>query len=114
MRKYGRNIGALLLLLLFAWHWSNITLFPHAHVIDGYVYVHSHPFSGSAHNPTHSHSSQQLQLISYLSLLQMTVATLVALVLGLAGRTFVFRAPHLTLRQGTPIRIHGLRAPPLC
>lgn len=71
MRKYKRNIGAVLLLVLFAWYWSSVTLFPHAHNIDGHIYVHSHPFSGTSNNPGHSHTPQQFQLIAHLSLLVM-------------------------------------------
>ena len=59
MRKRLKNIGALLLLVLFAGYWSCVTLFPHVHRIDGLLYVHSHPYSGPAGNPTHSHSAQQ-------------------------------------------------------
>lgn len=59
MRKRLKNIGALLLLVLFAGYWSCVTLFPHVHHIDGLLYVHSHPYSGPADNPTHSHSAQQ-------------------------------------------------------
>ena len=52
MRKRLKNIGALLLLVLFAGYWSCVTLFPHVHHIDGLLYVHSHPYSGPADNPT--------------------------------------------------------------
>lgn len=88
MRKYKRNIGAVLLLVLFAWYWSSVTLFPHAHNIDGHIYVHSHPFSGTSNNPGHSHTPQQFQLIAHLSLLVMMVATLVAFALRLLGVSF--------------------------
>ena len=66
-----------MLLVLFAWYWSSVTLFPHAHNIDGHIYVHSHPFSGTSNNPGHSHTPQQFQLIAHLSLLVMMVATLI-------------------------------------
>lgn len=114
MRKYGRNTGALLLLLLFAWYWSSVMLFPHAHTINGHVYVHSHPFSGSSNNPGHSHTPQQFQLITHLSLLVMTAAALVAFALRLPGGTFTFKTQKPAARQDAPIRIYGLRAPPVC
>lgn len=114
MRKYNRNIGAALLLVLFAWYWSSVTLFPHTHNVDGYTYVHSHPFSGSSNNPGHSHTPQQFQLIAHLSLLVMTAATLVAFVLRLLGVSFIFKPQHPSARQDAPIRIYGLRAPPAC
>lgn len=96
MRKRLKNIGALLLLVLFAGYWSCVTLFPHVHRIDGLLYVHSHPYSGPAGNPTHSHSAQQFQLIAHLSLLVMALATLAALVRRPEGRTFLSArsAPH--------------------
>lgn len=114
MRKYNRNIGAALLLVLFAWYWSSVTLFPHTHNVDGYTYVHSHPFSGSSNNPGHSHTPQQFQLIAHLSLLVMTAAMLVAFVLRLLGVSFIFKPQHPSARQDAPIRIYGLRAPPAC
>ena len=51
MRKRLKNIGALLLLVLFAGYWSCVTLFPHVHRIDGLLYVHSHPLFGSGRQP---------------------------------------------------------------
>ena len=104
MRNTGRNITASLLLLLFVGYWSSVTLFPHVHRIDGHVFVHSHPFSGSSGNPGHNHTPQQFQLIAHLSLLIATAATFVALVFGV-------RKP--VARRGMPVRVYGLRAPPL-
>ena len=94
-----------MLLVLFAWYWSSVTLFPHAHNIDGHIYVHSHPFSGT---------SKQFQLIAHLSLLVMMVATLVAFALRLLGVSFIFKTQKPAVRQDAPIRIYGLRAPPVC
>lgn len=62
MRGYGRNIGAALLLTLFAGYWSCITLFPHAHDVNGHVIVHSHPFSGASNGAAQTHTPQQFQL----------------------------------------------------
>lgn len=101
MRKRLKNIGALLLLVLFAGYWSCVTLFPHVHRIDGLLYVHSHPYSGPAGNPTHSHSAQQFQLIAHLSLLVMALATLAALVRRPEGRTFLF-GPLRPARRSAP------------
>ena len=93
---------------------SSVTLFPHAHNIDGHIYVHSHPFSGTSNNPGHSHTPQQFQLIAHLSLLVMMVATLVAFALRLLGVSFIFKTQKPAVRQDAPIRIYGLRAPPVC
>ena len=113
MRNTGRNITASLLLLLFVGYWSSVTLFPHVHRIDGHVFVHSHPFSGSSGNPGHNHTPQQFQLIAHLSLLIATAATFVALVFGQAGAAFVFGVRKPVARRGMPVRVYGLRAPPL-
>ena len=86
----------------------------HAHNIDGHIYVHSHPFSGTSNNPGHSHTPQQFQLIAHLSLLVMMVATLVAFALRLLGVSFIFKTQKPAVRQDAPIRIYGLRAPPVC
>ena len=113
MRNTGRNITASLLLLLLVGYWSSVTLFPHVHRIDGHVFVHSHPFSGSSGNPGHNHTPQQFQLIAHLSLLIATAATFVALVFGQAGAAFVFGVRKPVARRGMPVRVYGLRAPPL-
>lgn len=112
MRKRLKNIGALLLLVLFAGYWSCVTLFPHVHRIDGLLYVHSHPYSGPADNPTHSHSAQQFQLIAHLSLLVMALATLAALVRCPEGRTFLFGPLRPARRSFASMRSCPLRAPP--
>lgn len=112
MRKRLKNIGALLLLVLFAGYWSCVTLFPHVHRIDGLLYVHSHPYSGPAGNPTHSHSAQQFQLIAHLSLLVMALATLATLVRRPEGRTFLFGPLRPARRSFAPMRSCPLRAPP--
>lgn len=99
-----------MLLVLFAWYWSSVTLFPHAHNIDGHIYVHSHPFSGTSNNPGHSHTPQQFQLIAHLSLLVMMVATLVAFALRLLGVSFIFKTQNRpsgrTLRSGFTGCVH--------
>jgi hypothetical protein len=56
-------IGSLLL-SLFLWYWSSVTLFSHEHFVDGERVMHSHPFAGSSHN----HTSSQMQVISFLAM----------------------------------------------
>jgi hypothetical protein len=94
--------------------WCCVTLFPHVHRIDGCVYVHSHPYSGTSGNPAHSHTAQQFQLIAHLSLLVLAVGALVAFVRALIGRIFRFRLRRPAVRQGAPMRSFALRAPPVC
>lgn len=51
------------LLALFLSYQAGITFFTHTHDIDGYVFAHSHPYSGASHN----HSSSQLFSLAHIS-----------------------------------------------
>ena len=110
MHKIGRNITALALLLLFVGYWSSITLFPHAHHINGRVYVHSHPFADA--HPNHTHSQQEFQFIKHLSYLVMTAATVVFFRKQLLELFYTILVPKVFRRQDSPIHVYGLRAPP--
>lgn len=112
MRNRVKHILALLFLLLFVGYWGAVTLFPHAHDIDGQVYVHSHPFGGTSAGAVHT--PQQFQAIAHLSLLLMTAAFLVAFVAHLLGFTFVFCVRRPEARQDVSVRHCRLRAPPVC
>ncbi len=68
MRRTKQGLVSLLL-ILFTGYYCGITLFPHVHDIDGRRIVHSHPYSGTASQPGHQHTTQQLQLLQLLSLL---------------------------------------------
>ncbi|MBB4045444.1 hypothetical protein GGR06_003258 [Bacteroides reticulotermitis] len=52
--------------ILFVSYMASITFFGHVHVVNGVVVVHSHPFKKSAN---HQHSTVELQLIHFLSIL---------------------------------------------
>lgn len=92
MLGYCRKTCAALLLILFAGYWSCVTLFPHAHRVDGFVIVHSHPFSGAANGTApQNHTPQQFQLIAHLSLLVMVAAVALSFVARLLGVRYVFR-----------------------
>lgn len=116
MLGYCRKTCAALLLILFAGYWSCVTLFPHAHRVDGFVIVHSHPFSGAANGTApQNHTPQQFQLIAHLSLLVMVAAVALSFVARLLGVRYVFRMmrpPVGCLRPA--IRTCLLRAPPVC
>ena len=103
MRGYGRNIGAALLLTLFAGYWSCITLFPHAHDVNGHVIVHSHPFSGASNGTAQTHTPQQFQLIAHLSLLVMTAAWSLTFALRLSGVRFVYPEREPDSRPRLPL-----------
>ena len=65
MRKFIRRHIAfqLLLPLLFTAYMGSISLFPHAHIIDGCKIVHSHPFADDGH----SHDGDSARTILILS-----------------------------------------------
>jgi hypothetical protein len=59
-----------LLLLLFVGYYSSISLFYHAHLVNGVVIVHSHPFQKSLNNgpyQSHPHSTSAYILIHQLN-----------------------------------------------
>lgn len=59
-----RKILGVLLLTLFVGYFVGITFFPHKHVVNGVVIVHSHPFSSNEH---HAHSTNVLNWLQQLS-----------------------------------------------
>jgi hypothetical protein len=62
MKKEKNFFTKWLLCLLFTSYVTGISFFTHSTVIDGVVYVHSHPFkAGERH--THEHSKEQLLLL---------------------------------------------------
>lgn len=65
MRKFIRRHTAVKLLLpmLFLAYMGSISLFPHAHIIDGCKIVHSHPFA----DDRHSHDGDSARTILILS-----------------------------------------------
>ena len=115
MLGYCRKTCAALLLILFAGYWSCVTLFPHAHRVDGFVIVHSHPFSGAAQrHRTSEPYAQQFQLIAHLSLLVMVAAVALSFVARLLGVRYVFRMMRPVGCLRPAIRTCLLRAPPVC
>ena len=105
-----KNIGAVLLLLLFVGYWSGSNLFYHTHTYNGKTITHSHAFP-DANSPRHS--QQQAQLILSLSNIISTepVTALSSLVpFGmLFGKFIGLYISHAGIH---PAHIYGLRAPP--
>ncbi|WP_299099365.1 hypothetical protein [uncultured Alistipes sp.] len=115
MLGHGRKTCAALLLILFAGYWCSITLFPHAHLVDGFVIVHSHPFSGAANGSApQNHTPQQFQLIAHLSLLVMVAAVALSFAARLLGVCYVFCRERPVGCFRPMIRTFSLRAPPVC
>lgn len=66
MEKFRRIVLPLLLLTLFITYQASITMFAHAHIVNGVMIVHSHP-SSDLH---HTHTVGQVITIAHLSTLQ--------------------------------------------
>lgn len=112
--KYNRrHLAAFMLLWLFVGYIGSISLFMHRHIIDGQTIYHSHFFNGSADNPSHSHSAQQVKVISALSL-YFALAAVATTTLGKQLHNFTvvesYDAPNIIQRTEQAI---SLRAPPV-
>lgn len=82
---------------------------------DGFVIVHSHPFSGAANGSAPlNHTPQQFQLIAHLSLLVMVAAVALSFAARLLGVRYVFRMMRPVGCLRPAIRTCSLRAPPVC
>ena len=66
-RHLRSTVFQLQFLLLFAIHYTGIRFFPHTHIVDNQLIVHSHPLSSAT---DHEHTSAELSLINILSHLQ--------------------------------------------
>lgn len=68
MRMKNKNIIKMALLIIFIFHACSVTFFSHKHLIDGVVYVLSHPYQKDSNgNPTHTHDLVQINTIQILS-----------------------------------------------
>lgn len=98
-----------LLLTIFAWYWCSATLFSHEHFVDGVKIVHSHPLAGSSH----THTSSQLQTISFLTMFLALAATAVVTLSPIEG----FKSEIATKLCEKIISVatltRSLRAPPV-
>lgn len=64
MNRLLRSIAKYFLPVLFISYIGCISLFTHAHVVNGVTIVHSHPYKTDAH---HGHTATEFQLIHVLS-----------------------------------------------
>ena len=110
--RYARNLGAMLLLLLFSEYLGSTSLFMHSHRIDGQLIVHSHPYSGSADSPNHSHSAQQCKAIGMLSAFTALAAGFFHPLLAAAATVCILAVRRTAATHFTPRLHYGLRAPP--
>ncbi len=110
----GRVIISRLVLILFLAYLAGISLFVHAHLIDGVVIVHSHPFASSSDQPADNpHTQNQLLTIASLSHYLSQDASTEACIPAIP---FVwFDKPIVDEENAVPFQfivLSGLRAPP--
>jgi hypothetical protein len=90
LKKLYVNISKYFFLLLFLGFFGSVTLFDHAHVVNGITIVHSHPFKSDKNGiPTHNHTTNGYLIIHLLmNFTALAVFTLIAinLILNLLGK----------------------------
>lgn len=105
-----REYSAVILLLIFSCYYSGISMFSHAHVVNGTSVVHSHLGGGSDHN----HSDSQYAVIDILSHFQSECAVDLSTVgtpfFQLSESCVVYEAPFVL--NGVRA-VLGLRGPPV-
>ena len=97
-----------LLLSLFLWYWSSVTLFSHEHFVDGERVMHSHPFAGSSH----THTSSQLQTISHLAMFLALVAPVAIALCKYDGFKSEIAIESTEKIASADHLVYALRAPP--
>ena len=112
MKHWNCKILKYFLLLLFLEYYGSITLFNHAHIIDGVTIVHSHPFNSDKAND--QHTKNLYVLINLLSNLLATVLflTFSAETYKRVIREINFKKTERKLINQVLFYSYGLRAPP--
>ena len=108
MAQRKHQIISFLLLLVIGFYLGGSTLFVHSHNIDGIKIVHSHPLAGSSH----THTSSQLQTISFLATFLALVATSTVALSQIEGFQSEIIAKPCKRIISVATLAHSLRAPP--
>ena len=107
--KRANTYPALVLLLLFCCYYSGISMFSHAHIVNGSSVFHSHLGGGS----DHEHSESQYTVIDLLSQFQSESASEIIFSFTpffvLSELFFGYETPALT---GGAFPVMTLRGPP--
>ncbi len=110
--KKAAYIGKILLLLLFAGYYGELTFYAHVHRSGTTFVVHSHPYQGSASG--HTHTSDQLQHLPQPGHFLLLVPA-VACSLRVFRRRIAILAEKVRQLCLFPVAHHYLlRAPPAC
>lgn len=106
----------IILPVIFISYACSITFFTHTHIINGVTIVHSHPYlTDEDGNPSHEHSSAEIQLIRTLSTFFSTGLVLLFIILGIIRSSHIllnFRRTVFT-RQSCIRGSYTLRPPPV-
>ena len=109
-RQRGAKIS-LLLLSLFVSFQVCITVFGHAHQINGALLVHSHPFTKAQHNHSEGQILTLAQLSSFVGL-EPVINVLVSQLFGCV--TAIRQVFHSDFHPSCTLVLRSLRAPPVC
>jgi hypothetical protein len=109
-RQRGAKIS-LLLLSLFVSFQVCITVFGHAHQINGALLVHSHPFTKAQHNHSEGQILTLAQLSSFVGL-EPVVNVLVSQLFGCVAE--IRQVFHSDFHPSCTLVLRSLRAPPVC
>jgi|GEM_PF-57052 len=100
LRKYLR----ILLPALFIAYLGCIIAFTHVHIVNGVTIVHSHPYHKTDDGrPDHEHGYAEFQLLHQLSVLQITGAAFVAILLA-AFYSFIRSIRTISFPSGEDVR----------
>ena len=109
-RQRGTKIS-LLLLSLFVSFQVCITVFGHAHQINGALLVHSHPFTKAQHNHSEGQILTLAQLSSFVGL-EPVINVLVSQFFGCVAE--IRQVIHSDFHPSCTLVLRSLRAPPVC
>lgn len=109
-RQRGAKVS-LLLLSLFVSFQVCITVFGHAHQINGALLVHSHPFTKAQHNHSEGQILTLAQLSSFVGLEQV-VNVLISQIFGCVVE--IRQVFHSDFHPSCTLVLRSLRAPPVC
>lgn len=114
MRFWRNKILINSLLVLFLGYYASITLFTHAHTVDNITVVHSHPYNPFSNDNRHTHTVNEIVLISILSYF---IATITYSFFLFTSTTIQFKLHRIVRKKPGYKSLHffksnNFRAPP--
>lgn len=116
MRQRISNYVKWILPVLFILYYGNISLFIHAHIVNGVIVVHSHPFRNKADGSPHDHNNNlaEFQFYQAASSIQASDGAVATLLLEKpnVSAVDVFLLPSYDVVLQITDRVNFLRPPP--